>query len=125
MNTYAPLPVTFEKGDGVWLWDTEGKKYLDALSGIAVCGLGHAHPAITEAICQQAGKLIHTTNIYAIQHQQALANKLTKLAGMDSVFFGNSGAEANEAAIKIARLYGAHPFRTDRENTRNCKWESR
>ncbi len=106
MSTYAPLPVTFEKGDGVWLWDTEGKQYLDALSGIAVCGLGHTHPAITEAICEQAGKLIHTTNIYAIQHQQALADKLTKLAGMDSVFFGNSGAEANEAAIKIARLYG-------------------
>lgn len=106
MNTYAPLPVTFEKGDGVWLWDTEGKQYLDALSGIAVCGLGHAHPAVAEAICEQAKKLIHTTNIYAIQHQQALANKLTTLAGMDSVFFGNSGAEANEAAIKIARLYG-------------------
>ena len=65
MSTYAPLPVTFEKGDGVWLWDTEGKQYLDALSGIAVCGLGHTHPAITEAICEQAGKLIHTTNIYA------------------------------------------------------------
>ncbi len=106
MSTYAPLPVTFEKGDGVWLWDTEGKQYLDALSGIAVCGLGHAHPAVTEAICQQAGTLIHTTNIYAIQHQQALADKLTALAGMDNVFFGNSGAEANEAAIKIARLYG-------------------
>ena len=106
MSTYAPLPVTFEKGDGVWLWDTEGKQYLDALSGIAVCGLGHAHPAVAEAICQQAKTLIHTTNIYAIQHQQTLADKLTALAGMDSVFFGNSGAEANEAAIKIARLYG-------------------
>ena len=106
MSTYAPLPVTFEKGDGVWLWDTEGKQYLDALSGIAVCGLGHAHPAVAEAICQQAKILIHTTNIYAIQHQQTLADKLTALAGMDSVFFGNSGAEANEAAIKIARLYG-------------------
>jgi acetylornithine aminotransferase len=106
MNTYARLPVTFEKGAGVWLWDTEGKQYLDALSGIAVCGLGHAHPAVTEAICQQASTLIHTTNIYAIQHQQTLADKLTTLAGMDSVFFGNSGAEANEAAIKIARLYG-------------------
>ena len=106
MSTYAPLPVTFEKGDGVWLWDTEGKQYLDALSGIAVCGLGHAHPAVAEAICQQAKQLIHTTNIYAIQHQQTLADKLTTLAGMESVFFGNSGAEANEAAIKIARLYG-------------------
>jgi acetylornithine aminotransferase len=106
MNTYAPLPVTFEKGHGVWLWDTEGRQYLDALSGIAVCGLGHAHPAVTEAICQQAGQLVHTSNIYGIAHQQALSEKLTALAEMDKVFFGNSGAEANEAAIKIARLYG-------------------
>lgn len=106
MNTYAPLPVTFEKGNGVWLWDTEGRQYLDALSGIAVCGLGHAHPAVTEAICQQAGQLVHTSNIYGIAHQQALGEKLTALAEMDKVFFGNSGAEANEAAIKIARLYG-------------------
>jgi len=106
MNTYAQLPVTFEKGDGVWLWDTEGNRYLDALSGIAVCGLGHAHPAVTEAICQQASQLVHTSNIYGIAHQQALSEKLTALAGMDKVFFGNSSAEANEAAIKIARLYG-------------------
>ncbi|WP_455218181.1 acetylornithine/succinylornithine family transaminase [Kaarinaea lacus] len=106
MNTYARLPVTFEKGDGAWLWDTEGKQYLDALSGIAVCGLGHAHPAVAEAICEQSSKLIHTTNIYGIQHQQTLGDKLTALSGMDKVFFGNSGAEANEAAIKIARLYG-------------------
>jgi acetylornithine/N-succinyldiaminopimelate aminotransferase len=106
MTTYARLPVTFEKGDGCWLWDTEGKRYLDALSGIAVCGLGHAHPAVTEALCQQAGQLVHTSNIYGIAHQQALGEKLTALAGMDRVFFGNSGAEANEAAIKIARLYG-------------------
>lgn len=106
MNTYARLPVTFEKGDGVWLWDTDGNQYLDALSGIAVCGLGHAHPAVAKAICEQAGKLIHTTNIYGIQHQQTLGDRLTALAGMDRVFFGNSGAEANEAAIKIARLYG-------------------
>jgi acetylornithine/N-succinyldiaminopimelate aminotransferase len=106
MNTYARLPVTFDRGDGVWLRDTNGKQYLDALSGIAVCGLGHAHPEVTKAICEQAGKLIHTTNIYGIQHQQALGDKLTKISGMDKVFFGNSGAEANEAAIKIARLYG-------------------
>ena len=106
MNNYAPLPVTFEKGDGSWLVDTEGKRYLDALSGIAVCGLGHAHPAVTEAICQQAAQLVHTSNIYNIAHQQALAEKLTALAGMDRVFFSNSGAEANEAAIKIARLHG-------------------
>ena len=106
MNNYAPLPVTFEKGDGSWLVDTDGKRYLDALSGIAVCGLGHAHPAVTEAICQQASQLVHTSNIYNIAHQQALAEKLTALAGMDRVFFSNSGAEANEAAIKIARLHG-------------------
>ncbi len=106
MHTYAPLPVTFDKGDGCWLWDTEGKRYLDALGGIAVCGLGHAHPAVTEAICQQAGQLIHTSNLYHIAHQQALADKLTVLAGMERVFFSNSGAEANEAAIKLARLHG-------------------
>ncbi len=106
MHTYAPLPVTFEKGEGVWLWDTGGKRYLDALGGIAVCGLGHAHPAVTGAICQQAGQLIHTSNLYGIAHQQALADKLTTLAGMERAFFSNSGAEANEAAIKIARLHG-------------------
>jgi len=106
MTNYAPLPIAFEKGEGCWLWDTAGKRYLDALSGIAVCGLGHAHPAVTEAICQQAGKLVHTSNIYSIAHQQALAEKLTALAGMERAFFSNSGAEANEAAIKIARLHG-------------------
>lgn len=106
MHTYARLPVTFDKGDGVWLWDTDGKRYLDAISGIAVCGLGHAHPAVTEALCQQAGLLVHTSNIYGIAHQQALGEKLTALAGMERAFFSNSGAEANEAAIKIARLYG-------------------
>jgi len=106
MHTYAPLPVTFEKGNGVWLWDTNGKRYLDALGGIAVCGLGHAHPAVTTAICQQASQLVHTSNLYGIAWQQALADKLTALAGMERVFFSNSGAEANEAAIKIARLYG-------------------
>ncbi len=106
MHTYAPLPVTFDKGDGCWLWDTNDKRYLDALGGIAVCGLGHAHPAVTEAICQQAGQLIHTSNLYHIAHQQALADKLIALAGMERVFFSNSGAEANEAAIKLARLHG-------------------
>jgi len=106
MHTYAPLPVTFDKGDGCWLWDTAGKRYLDALGGIAVCGLGHAHPAVTEAICQQAGQLVHTSNLYNIAHQQTLADRLTALAGMERVFFSNSGAEANEAAIKIARLHG-------------------
>ena len=106
MSTYARLPVTFEKGDGCWLWDSEGNKYLDAVSGIAVCNLGHAHPAVTEALCEQAGKLVHTSNLYGIANQQALGDMLTAAAGMDRVFFCNSGAEANEAAIKLARLYG-------------------
>jgi len=106
MNTYARLPVTFSHGDGVWLWDEDGHKYLDALSGIAVCGLGHAHPAVTAAISEQAGKLVHTSNLYGIAVQQQLADKLTELSGMQQTFFANSGAEANEAAIKIARLYG-------------------
>ena len=106
MHNYAPLPITFEKGEGAQLWDTEGKTYLDALGGIAVCGLGHAHPAVTKAICEQAGKLVHTSNIYGIASQQKLADKLTALSNMDNVFFSNSGAEANEAAIKLARLFG-------------------
>ncbi|MEN8179610.1 MAG: aspartate aminotransferase family protein [Pseudomonadota bacterium] len=106
MATYKRLPVTFSKGEGAWLWDSEGDRYLDALAGIAVCGLGHAHPAIQQALCEQAGTLIHTSNIYGIQHQQSLGDNLTRLAEMDRVFFSNSGAEANEAAIKIARLYG-------------------
>jgi acetylornithine/N-succinyldiaminopimelate aminotransferase len=106
MATYNRLPVTFERGEGVWLWDTEHRQYLDALSGIAVCGLGHAHPAVTRAICDQAGKLVHTSNLYGIQHQQRLADRLCAISGMDRVFFANSGAESNEAAIKIARLYG-------------------
>ena len=106
MHNYAPLPVTFERGEGAWLWDTEGNKYLDALSGVAVCGLGHAHPAVAKALSEQASKLVHTSNWYHIQNQNLLADKLTALAGMDTVFFSNSGAEANEAAIKLARLYG-------------------
>ena len=106
MATYSRLPVTFEKGEGVWLWDTDGKKYLDALSGVAVCSLGHAHPTIAEAICKQASTLVHTSNIYGIANQQALGEALTALSGMERVFFGNSGAEANEAAIKLARLHG-------------------
>ena len=106
MNTYARLPVTFEKGAGAILQDTEGKSYLDAVSGIAVCSLGHAHPAIAEAICEQSRKLIHTSNLYHVANQDALADKLIELSGMDRVFFSNSGAEANEAAIKIARKYG-------------------
>lgn len=106
MNTYARLPVAFTRGEGVWLWDTAGRRYLDALSGIAVCGLGHAHPRLTAAICQQAGTLIHTSNLYEIPKQEELATRLAQLSGMEQAFFCNSGAEANEAAIKVARMYG-------------------
>ncbi len=106
MNTYLPLPVSFTHGEGVWLYDEEGKRYLDALGGIAVCALGHAHPAVTEAICDQAGRLLHSSNLYRIDHQEALADTLCEKAQMRRVFFSNSGAEANEAALKLARLYG-------------------
>jgi len=105
MNTYNRLPVTFEKGLGATLWDTEGKSYLDAIAGVAVCGLGHAQPDIARAICEQAQTLIHTSNIYGIAWQDKLADRLCALSGMEKVFFCNSGAEANEAAIKLARLY--------------------
>jgi acetylornithine aminotransferase len=108
MKNYAPVPVTFTHGEGVYLWDTDGKQYLDALGGIAVCALGHAYPAVTQAICDQAGKLLHTSNLYQIELQQKLADKLCDLADMDNAFFCNSGAEANEAAIKLARLFGHH-----------------
>lgn len=106
MQTYGRLPVAFERGEGAWLWDTDGNKYLDALAGIAVCALGHAHPAVTKAICDQAGTLMHTSNWYRIPLQETLAEHLCVLSGMDKVFFSNSGAEANETAIKLARLYG-------------------
>lgn len=106
MQTYLRLPVAFERGDGAWLWDSEGRQYLDALSGIAVCGLGHAHPGVTAALQEQAGRLLHTSNIYRIPNQEQLGQALCELAQMDTVFFCNSGAEANEAAIKLARLYG-------------------
>ncbi len=106
MPNYSRLPVCFVKGEGAWLWDTQGRRYIDAMSGVAVCGLGHAHPAITAAICDQANTLIHTSNWFEIAHQQTLADMLTRITGMESVFFSNSGAEANEAALKIARLYG-------------------
>jgi len=106
MHTYRRLPVTFSHGEGAWLFDTEGKRYLDALTGIAVCGLGHAHPVVAEAIADQAGKLLHTSNLYGVALQEKLGDVLTGMAGMDRVFFSNSGAEANEAAIKLARLYG-------------------
>lgn len=106
MSTYLRLPVTFARGEGVWLWDEEGKRYLDALAGVAVCGLGHCHPALAKALCDQAGTLIHTSNLYHIRKQEQLGTRLTALSGMDNAFFCNSGAEANEAAIKLARLYG-------------------
>ncbi|MEJ2059097.1 MAG: aspartate aminotransferase family protein [Gammaproteobacteria bacterium] len=106
MPTYNRLPIEFVRGQGVHLWDSEGREYLDALSGIAVCGLGHAHPAVAEALCEQAQTLIHTSNVYRIPHQEQLGQRLCALADMDRVFFSNSGAEANEAAIKLARRYG-------------------
>ena len=106
MNTYSRQPITFTHGKGVWLWDAQGNQYLDALAGVAVNGLGHAHPKLVKAISEQAAKLIHVSNIYHIAEQQALADKLAEISGMDKVFFCNSGCEANEAAIKIARLYG-------------------
>jgi len=106
MSNYAPLEVTFVKGKGCYLTDTKGNQYLDALCGVGVTGLGHSHPEISRAIQSQAQKVIHTSNWYHIEHQETLAEKLCQLANMDAAFFGNSGAEANEAAIKIARLHG-------------------
>ncbi len=106
MPTYKRFDVAFTHGDGARLYDAAGKEYLDALCGLAVTGLGHAHPRVTDAISSQAAKLLHTSNLYEIGEQQRLAKRLTSLSGMDNVFFCNSGAEANEAAIKIARLFG-------------------
>lgn len=106
MAAYARGETTFVKGRGARLWDDRGREYLDALSGIAVCGLGHAHPAVTKAICEQAETLTHTSNLFNSAPQQKLAKSLCQLSGMDNVFFANSGAEANEAALKIARKYG-------------------
>lgn len=106
MNTYGRLPVSFVKGEGCYLYDDQGQRYLDALTGIAVCGLGHSHPTIAQAISEQAATLMHTSNLYGIPNQEVLADKLCELSLMDRVFFSNSGAEANEAAIKIARRYG-------------------
>jgi ornithine carbamoyltransferase len=106
MTTYGRLPVAFTRGEGPWLWDVDGKRYLDGLCGIAVSGLGHAHPVLTRALCEQAGRLVHASNLYRIPEQEQLAERLCALAGMDRVFFCNSGCEANEAAIKLARLYG-------------------
>jgi len=106
MNTYNRQPVSFEKGEGVWLWDEQGKRYLDALAGIAVSGLGHAHPKLVRAIADQAARVIHTSNIYRVKKQEELADKLCELSGMSEAFFSSSGSESNECAIKLARLYG-------------------
>jgi acetylornithine/N-succinyldiaminopimelate aminotransferase len=106
MNTYARQPVTFARGEGCWLWDEAGKRYLDAVAGVAVNSLGHAHPKLAQALCEQAKTLIHTSNLYQVKRQEELAARLANLSGMDKMFFCNSGAEANEAAIKLARLYG-------------------
>lgn len=106
MNTYGTRAATLVKGEGARLWDADGNEYLDALSGIAVCGLGHSHPGIAAAVAEQAGTLTHCSNFFGIPNQQKLADKLRDISGMSNVFFGNSGAEANEAAIKMARLFG-------------------
>ncbi len=106
MPTYARLPVAFERGAGAWLWDAQDKRYFDAISGVAVCSLGHAHPAVARAISEQARTLVHTSNLYRIDLQEQLAAELCRLSGLDNAFFCNSGAEANEAALKIARRYG-------------------
>jgi len=105
-NIYARLPVSFTHGEGVWLWDDQGKKYLDALAGIGVSCLGHAHPRLTKAICEQATRVIHTSNLYEVPQQTALAARIAQLSGLQEVAFVNSGSEANETAIKLARLYG-------------------
>ncbi|HEY2628407.1 MAG TPA: aspartate aminotransferase family protein [Usitatibacter sp.] len=106
MQTYAPQPVAFARGEGAWLWDTAGKRYLDGLAGIAVNGLGHNHPVLVQALREQAGKLIHTSNLFEVPEQERAAAKVCAIAAMDNAFFCNSGAEANEAAIKLARLHG-------------------
>ena len=106
MQTYARQPVAFVRGEGVWLYDENGDKYLDAVAGVAVTGLGHAHPVLAKALCEQAATLIHTSNLYRIPKQEELADRLCALSGLDKAFFCNSGAEANEAAIKLARLHG-------------------
>ena len=105
MNNYGTRNLSLLKGEGRWVWDDQGNRYLDAVMGIAVCGLGHSHPEITEVIANQAGKLMHCSNLFFIREQQQLAEKLGSISGMDSMFFSNSGAEANEAALKLSRLF--------------------
>ncbi len=106
MNNYGTRKITLTRGQGSWVWDDQGRRYLDAISGIAVCGLGHAHPVVTKAITEQAATLVHCSNLYNIPVQEALAEQLHKISGLSKLFFCNSGAEANEAAIKLARLFG-------------------
>jgi acetylornithine aminotransferase len=106
MNTYARQPVAFVRGEGVYVWDEDGKRYLDAVAGVAVNTLGHGHPGLVKAVSEQAASLIHSSNLYRVQRQEELADRLCGLSGMDKAFFCNSGCEANEAAIKLARLYG-------------------
>ena len=106
MNTYSRQPVAFVRGEGAYLWDEAGKRYLDAVAGVAVNGLGHAHPRLVKAIADQAASLIHSSNLYRVLRQEELADRLCGLSGMDKAFFCNSGCEANEAAIKLARLHG-------------------
>jgi acetylornithine aminotransferase len=106
MHTYAPLPVSFERGEGAWLFDENGNRYLDAISGLGVCALGHAHPALARVIAEQAATLIHTGNLVRIPWQEKLADKVAEVTAMERVFFGNSGAEAIECALKISRLLG-------------------
>ena len=106
MNTYARQPISLSHGEGAWVWDTEGRRYLDGLSGIAVNTLGHNHPRLVRALQDQVTKLIHTSNLYGVPLQEQLASRIAALSGMDNVFFCNSGLEANEAAIKIARKFG-------------------
>lgn len=106
MNNYGTRKLTLTKGEGSWVWDDQGNRYLDAISGIAVCGLGHAHPAVTKAIADQAATLSHCSNLFNIKAQETLAERLIDISGLSKLFFSNSGAEANEAAIKLARLYG-------------------
>ncbi|WP_458131499.1 acetylornithine/succinylornithine family transaminase [Pseudomonas sp. R3-41] len=108
MTTYQPLPLNFTHGLGTRLWDQDGREYLDAVAGVAVTNVGHSHPRLVAAISEQAGLLLHTSNLYSIDWQQRLAQKLTRLSGLERAFFNNSGAEANETALKLARLYGWH-----------------
>ncbi len=106
MNNYGTRKLTLTKGDGSWVWDDQGNRYLDAISGIAVCGLGHAHPTVTKAIADQAATLSHCSNLFNIKAQETLAERLIDISGLSKLLFSNSGAEANEAAIKLARLFG-------------------